>query len=83
MDIPRSIISHALRKGKDRRSELTCDVLVGVLKNNSLPTPAEQANNFITFLGEHLSSPGDRYEPSLNKIRSKIYMVYSALRRVR
>jgi hypothetical protein len=62
MDIPRSIISHALRKRKDRRSELTCDVLVGILKNNSLPTPAEQANNFITFLGERLSSPGDRYE---------------------
>ena len=33
-----------------------------MLKNNSLPTPAEQANNFITYLGDQLSSPGDAYE---------------------
>jgi hypothetical protein len=59
MDVPRSILSHVLRKRIDKRALLTCDNLVGILKNNSLPTPAEQANNFITFLGEHLSSPGD------------------------
>jgi hypothetical protein len=62
MDIPRSIISHVLRKRVDKRTELTCDILSGILKNNSLPTPAEQANNFITFLGERLSSPGDTYK---------------------
>lgn len=43
-------------------TELICDILAGILKNNSLPTPVEQANNFITFLGQRLSSPGDTYE---------------------
>jgi hypothetical protein len=61
MDIPRSILSHVLRKRKDRRGPLTSDILTSILKNNSLPTPAEQANSFITYLGEHLSSPGDTY----------------------
>ena len=74
MDIPRSIISHALRKRKDRRSELTCDVLLSILKNNSLPTPAEQANNFISYLGEHLSSLGDTYEAfAQQNSQEKIY----------
>jgi hypothetical protein len=61
MDIPRSIFSHVLCKRKDKREPLTYDILCGILKNNSLPTPAEQANNFIVYLGEHLSSPGDTY----------------------
>jgi hypothetical protein len=58
IDVPRSIISHVLRKRIDKQAPITCDILVSVLKNNSLPTPAEQANNLIVFLGEHLSSPG-------------------------
>jgi hypothetical protein len=62
VDIPRSILSHVLRKRVDKREPLTCEILTSVLKNNSLPTPAEQANNFISFLGERLSSPGDSYE---------------------
>jgi hypothetical protein len=62
MGIPRSIVSHVLRKRKDKREPLTHDIISGMLKNNSLINPAEQANNFVTFLGEHLSSPGDDYE---------------------
>jgi hypothetical protein len=58
-DVPRSILSHILRKRKGKGIPLTCEILVSVLKNNSLPTPAEQANNLITYLGEYLSSPGD------------------------
>jgi nucleoside 2-deoxyribosyltransferase len=61
MDIPRSIISHVLRKRVDKTKPLTCDIIIGILRNNSVATPAEQANNFITYLGEHLSGPGDVY----------------------
>jgi hypothetical protein len=61
MHIPRSIISHVVRKRVDKRTELTSDILAGILKNNSLPTLAEQANNFIAYLGQRLSSPGDTY----------------------
>jgi hypothetical protein len=51
VDIPRSILSHLLRKRMDKRVTLTCDILADVLKNNSLPTPAELANNFVSLLG--------------------------------
>ena len=57
-DVPRSIISHVLRKRTDKRARLTCEILISILKNNSLPSPAQQANNFITLLGGSLSSPG-------------------------
>jgi nucleoside 2-deoxyribosyltransferase len=62
MDVARSIISHALRKRMDKQIPLTSEILTDVLKNNSLPTPAEQANNFVAFLGKHLDSPGIFYE---------------------
>jgi hypothetical protein len=58
IDVPRSIISHVLRKRLDKRAPLTCDILADVLKNTSLPTPAEQANNLMLYLGDALSSPG-------------------------
>jgi hypothetical protein len=58
VDFPRSIISHVLRKRIDKRSTLTWEVLADVLKNNSLPTPAELANNFVSYLGTCLPSPG-------------------------
>jgi len=62
IDVPRSIISHVLRKRMDRRVPISCDILIGILKNNSMPKPAEQADNFIAYLGEFLSSPGDRFQ---------------------
>ena len=37
-------------------------LLTGTLRDNSLPSPAQQANNFITLLGGRLSSPGDWFE---------------------
>jgi hypothetical protein len=76
IDVPRSIISHVLRKRTDKRVPLDCDDLVSVLKNNSLPTPAEQANNFITHLGGCLSSPGDSFEvpaQQLGRYQENIY----------
>ncbi|MGA8586490.1 MAG: hypothetical protein WB715_22125 [Roseiarcus sp.] len=76
-DDARSIISHVLRKRTDKGAALTCSILISVLKNNSPPTPAQQANNFITFLGGRLASPGDSFDihaqiPS-NKSRESIY----------
>ena len=61
-DVPRSIISHVLRKRIGKRAPLTSQILTGILRNNSLPSPAQQANNFITLLGRRLSSPGDWFE---------------------
>jgi hypothetical protein len=58
IDVPRSIISHVLRKRIDKCAPLTCEILVSVLKNNALPTPAEQANNVMLYLDDSLSSPG-------------------------
>jgi hypothetical protein len=58
IDVPRSIISHVLRKRLDKRPPLTCDILTGVLKNNSLLRPAELANNLILYLADHQVNPG-------------------------
>jgi hypothetical protein len=34
IDLPRSIISHVLRKRIDKRAPITCEILAGVLKNS-------------------------------------------------
>jgi hypothetical protein len=62
ISVPRSIISHVVRNRMDQEVPLDIEILTDVLKNNSLPRPAEQANNFITYLGGYLSSPGDLYD---------------------
>lgn len=64
---PRSILSHLLRKMTNKQTVITRDILVDILKNNSLPKPAEQANNLVLFLGGYLGSPGASFEvPALN-----------------
>jgi hypothetical protein len=79
IDVPRSIISHVLRKRAEKQPALLTErVLVDVLKNNSLPTPAQQADNFVNFLGGHLSSPSDSYPtaahiPPANRSMDNIY----------
>jgi hypothetical protein len=61
-NVPRSIISHVLRKNVGTRPpELRIEQLVNILKINSALTPAEQANNVIAFLGRRLSNPGDLF----------------------
>jgi hypothetical protein len=55
-----SIISHVLRKSMTK-SVIRPAELFDILKNNSLPTPGELANNLILFLGNRLSGPGDIY----------------------
>ncbi len=68
MDEPRSIISHVLRKSANK-NQLDHANFANILKNNSLPAPAEQANNLILFLGENLSSPGDVFKvPGGNEV---------------
>ena len=71
LDIPRSIISHVLRKREDKRTILTGEILANILKNNYLPTPAEIANNFVSFLGVTLNSPGSSFQ--LNRLQGNIY----------
>jgi hypothetical protein len=59
--VPRSIISHAIRKRKTG-GNITASELAAVVKNNSLQKPIEQANNLIMFLGDRLVSVGDYFE---------------------
>jgi hypothetical protein len=76
IDVPRSIISHVLRKRTGERIPLECADLSNVLKNNSLPTPAEQANNFIAYLGGSLLSPGGSFQvpaQQMNQFQENIY----------
>jgi hypothetical protein len=69
--VARSIISHALRKRIDKGATLTWEVLANVLKNNSLPTPAELANNSVSLLGGSLSSPSANFP--LNPPQENVY----------
>jgi hypothetical protein len=77
IDVPRSILSHAMRKRTDNRNvPLDCADLTNVLKNNSLPTPAELADNFVTHLGGSLLSPGGSFEvpgQQMNPSEENIY----------
>src|SRR5689334_10882643 len=79
IDVPRSIISHVLRKREDKRVPLTCDDLANVLKNNSLPAPAELANNFIIYLGRSLSSPGGSFEVPAQQMSPSQENIYGLL----
>ena len=61
--VARSIVSHVLRKSKTTPPiHLTADDLQSILANNSLPTPAEQANNLIRFLAEKQQSYSHAFE---------------------
>jgi hypothetical protein len=57
----RSLLSHEIRKRKSI-SRITSVDIANILKHRSLPTPGEQANNLIMFLGERLVSPGSPYK---------------------
>lgn len=57
----RSLISHVVKKAlrpDGRIFDINADVLIGILKNNPLPTPAEQANNLIMLIAENQPSIG-------------------------
>jgi hypothetical protein len=78
-DVARSIISHVLRKRMDKRTPLTCEIFAEVLKNNSLPTPAEQTNNFVTYLGGWLSSPGNVFAVPAQQMQPSEENIYGLL----
>jgi hypothetical protein len=73
-DFPRSILCHVLRRRTDKGTTLTAQILEDVLKNNSLPTPAAQANNFILLLGRSVLSQGSSFQISPPK-----YNIYGHL----
>jgi len=54
------ILSHAIRRmQKLNRRPLIDSKMVGqILKSSRLPSPAEQADNLILYLGENLEAPG-------------------------
>jgi hypothetical protein len=62
MEVPRSIISHAIRRSGEDTTKITPETLVNILKNTSLPLPAEQADNLVLFLGKWQTSPGDTFK---------------------
>ena len=59
----RSLFSYAIRK-RDNIDTIKTSDFINILKNHTLPKPAEQANNLILFLGDYLLSPGDFYKLS-------------------
>jgi len=55
------IISHYIRKAQDqnKRPSLTTYLVEDILADGSIPTPHEQADNLILWLGTHLGIPGE------------------------
>ena len=61
--IQRAALSHFLRRATDEGSDLpvlTEDWLKDSIANTRLPSPAEQAENIIQLVGEHISATGER-----------------------
>ena len=56
----RSVISHALSKGPINRL-LTLDDFTNILTHTALPTPAEQADNVLRYIGDNCSGFGDTF----------------------
>jgi hypothetical protein len=79
IDIPRSIISHVLRNRMDKRALISSDILVSILKNNSMLRPAEQASNFVNYLGRSLSSAGESFQVPAQNLQQSQESVYGLL----
>ncbi len=56
----RAVISHALSKGPISRI-LTAHDFTNILTHTMLPTPAEQADNLLRFIGDNCSGFGDTF----------------------
>ena len=58
----RSLLSHVVRKCNGRTSPLflTSDLVEEILKG-SLPSPFQQAENLVLWLGTNLKGPGETY----------------------
>lgn len=62
-----AILSHAIRKmQRDGEEPFLDSYLVDQILERPLPTPTDQANNFILWLGENVKGPGEQIwvEPS-------------------
>lgn len=64
MNEPRSALSYTLRAKVNTNNPIDLDLLVKILESMSLPSPAEQGDNLILFLGDNLDSPGSFLEIS-------------------
>ncbi len=62
-----AILSHAIRKRhkKDEWVIINSDTIEQILKSTKLPTPVEQADNLIIWLGDNLKTPGKNIEVDL------------------
>ena len=58
---PASVLGHHLRKMQEAQSWplLRSDVCQQLLKSRQLPTPAEQADRMLRYVGEHSVGPGE------------------------
>jgi len=58
----RAILSHAIRRaqvGQDEPPLLGSDVVERIISDDFLPTPQEQADNLLLWVGGHLPGPGE------------------------
>lgn len=55
-----AILSHAIRRMQKQGSwpEIDSKILDIIMENNYLPSPAEQADNLILWLGDNIDAPG-------------------------
>ena len=69
-----AILSHAIRKLHKADGWVTIDetFVKNVLENNTLPTPAEQADNLIIWLGENLNEVGETIDIELQNFQAVI-----------
>lgn len=58
----RSIISHVVRKNFSNKAIINIETLIHILRNNSLPTPAEQANNLVILLADRQENYSTAYD---------------------
>jgi len=69
-DDPEPRLSHAIRKMADRQQWplITSELLDNILKHTQLPTPQEQLENLIVWLGDMQQRPGRRVRPHVDVI---------------
>lgn len=69
-----AVISHAIRRMQklNKKPEIDSKILNSILENNYLPSPSEQADNFILWLGDKIDIPGNYLELDPAKQRSII-----------
>ncbi len=65
-----SIVSHTIRRQQRQGfiPELTTYSIENIIKNVTIPTPKQQADNFIIWLGNHLEDPGEFVQIEQDKI---------------